>query len=61
MRYWPLLAGYLLFASPVVMAAEGDTAAPTAETDGATSPSGGGTEATAPDGGGSGGSDPGCD
>lgn len=55
MRYWPLLAGYLLLASQAGLAAEGDPAAPTAE------PSGDGTEAPAPDGGGSGESDPGCD
>lgn len=62
MRYWPLLAGYLLLASQVAVAAEGDTAAPATGTDGATSTSGdGGQQAPAPDNGSSGGSDPGCD
>jgi len=62
MHYGPLLAGCLLLASQIVMAAEEGTAAPTTETDGATSTSDGGTAAPAPDGGGaSGGSDPGCD
>lgn len=64
MHYGPLLAGCLLLASQTVMAAEGETAAPTTEADTTTSTSDDGqsTPAPAPTSGGDYVTpDPGCD